>query len=86
MNLFTQQVQTHKLTEWTYGCQGVRLGGEVVKEVWDWLVQSGVFKSPARSHCIAQGILLSMQPGWEGILGKIAHLLSRVLLFVTPCL
>ena len=32
MNLYTKQKQTHRLREQTYGYQGGRVGGRIVKE------------------------------------------------------
>ena len=32
MNLFTKQIQTHRLREFIYGCQGGRMEERVVRE------------------------------------------------------
>ena len=41
MNLFTKQIQTHRLTEGTCGCQGERWGNRIV---WDRQTHTAVFK------------------------------------------
>ena len=44
MNLFTKQIQTHRLREWTYGYQGGRVAGRDRLGVWDWQVHTDTFK------------------------------------------
>ena len=44
MNLFTKQLQTHRLREWTYGYQGEMVQGLDRLGVWDWHVHTAVLK------------------------------------------
>ena len=72
MKLFTKQKQTHRLREWTYGCQGKSLGEGIVREFGmdrytllhlKWITNKGLLY-------IALGTLLNVmwQLGWEGSL------------------
>ena len=44
MNLFMKQKQTHRLREWIYACQGVRMSRRDSYGVWDQHVHSAIFK------------------------------------------
>ena len=44
MSLLTKQKETHRLREWTYGCQGEGCGGRDSQGVWDGHVHTAIFK------------------------------------------
>ena len=72
MNLFTKQIQTHRLRRGSYCCQEGRMAGRAREGVWTDVHTLLYLKwTTTRPYCTEQGTLLDVmwQPGWEGRLG-----------------
>ena len=70
VNLLTKQKKTHRLREWTYGCQEEGWGEGIVRAFGMDTYTMPYLKWI--TNYIAQGTLLNImwQLGWEGVLGK----------------